>query len=360
MTYDFDTIIPREGTQAVKLEMLGTYFGDKDLLPLWVADMDFATPDFVLEAIRARAEHPILGYTLRSEGFHQAFLGWLEQRHQWRAEREWIRFSPGVVPGLALAVQAFTQPGDKVLVQPPVYPPFFGVVENQGRQLLENPLREEGGRYHMDFDDLERKAAQGAKMLLLCSPQNPGGNVWRPDELERLAQVCQRHGLLVVADEVHADLVFPGFRHTPYPSLGEAAAQHSITFMAPSKTFNCAGLGTSLAIIPNPEIRAAYDKHLHNAHLHFGNIFGSVGTQAAYEQGGPWLDQLMDYLLGNLDFAEAFEHHLIEPTIFQDAYNHQDPSQRKKWREAIKKEFRDMTRLGVWRKVKCSSIPQGR
>jgi bifunctional pyridoxal-dependent enzyme with beta-cystathionase and maltose regulon repressor activities len=208
MVYDFDEIIDRTGTDSVKYDLRKNYFGTDDLLPMWVADMDFRTPAFILRALRDRLDHEVLGYTYRGEGFSEAIRSWLKERHAWTVSREWITFSPGVVPGLSMAVQAFTAPGDKIIVQPPVYTPFFTVIKGNRRQVVYNQLILNDGRYYMDFDDLRMKAASGAKMILLSNPHNPGGMVWTRDELLQVGEICMQHGILIISDEIHNDLVY--------------------------------------------------------------------------------------------------------------------------------------------------------
>ncbi|MDX9881473.1 MAG: PatB family C-S lyase [Prolixibacteraceae bacterium] len=305
-TYDFDELINREGTNSVKYDGRPHFFGQKDVLPLWVADMDFKAPDFIVEAIRSRAQHEIYGYTFRPESYNEAIVHWLKTRHNWEIQKEWIHFSPGVVPSLAFSVMCFTEPGDSVIVQPPVYFPFFSAVKNNGRELIENPLRLENGRYFMDFEDLEKKIQADTKMLLLCNPHNPGGMAWTKKELQKLSRICTENNILVVSDEIHSDLIFRGFKHTPFALVSEESALNSITCMAPSKTFNIAGLSTSFLVIPNKKIFDKYDNLMKATQLYGGNIFGAVALEAAYTKGADWLDQMMAYIEGNYTFVEQF------------------------------------------------------
>lgn len=304
MRYNFDEIIDRSGTDAYKIELSPFYFGTKELLPLWVADMDFRTPDFVMEAIRKRSEHEIMGYTVRNKDFFSPIINWIKYKHDWKISRSWIGFVPGIVPAMAVSVLAFTQPDDKVIIQSPVYPPFFTLVENNNRQLIVNQLLLENGQYRMNFEELREQVSDSrVKMLLLCSPHNPGGRVWNKEELKELATICAENNVIVVADEIHADLVLPGYQHIPFATVSEFAMQNSITLMAPSKTFNIAGLCSSSYIIPNEQLRKTYFEQLEALEFVGGNIFAYVATKAAYEQGADWLQQLVEYIQGNIDFV---------------------------------------------------------
>jgi len=306
MKYDFDKRIDRTGTASYKWDQSEKLFGRPDILPLWVADMDFEAPKEVVEAIVQRAQQGIYGYTVRTQSFYDAIVGWMSKRHQWQIEQDWLSSSPGVVPALSLMVQTFTEPGDGIILQSPVYYPFYDVIQMNGRQVVNNPLILRDGRYEIDFELLEKQAAGGAKMLLLCSPHNPGGRVWKREELERIAEICTKHGLLVVADEIHHDLVLPGHKHVPYASLSEACAQGSVTCIAPSKTFNLAGLQAAAVVIPNAEIRRKYNAALKTLSIHMESYFGLTATEASYAHGEEWLEQLLVYLKGNLDELTDF------------------------------------------------------
>lgn len=306
MQYNFDEIVDRTGTDCIKHDALGMFFGADDILPVWVADMDFRTPDFIMEAIRKRLQHEVMGYSFRSDGFYRSIVNWLKEQHNWQVEKEWISFSPGVVSAITASVMALTEPGDKVIVQTPVYFPFFESVRGLKRRLVENPLKLIEGRYYFDLDDLESKIDNKTKMILLCSPHNPGGMVWKRPELEALADICNRHNLIVVSDEIHSDLLFEGHRHTPYSSLSGQCAQNSIICMAPSKTFNIAGLSTSFVVIPNPDLMKSYEKIVRTLHIHMGNIPGTVALEAAYTKGSEWLKQMMEYVSGNYVFLENY------------------------------------------------------
>ncbi|HRZ78252.1 MAG TPA: PatB family C-S lyase, partial [Bacteroidales bacterium] len=277
-----------------------------DVLPLWVADMDFRTPPFIMDALRRRAEHEVMGYTVRSEAYHLALMDWVGRRHGWAVEKDWILFSPGVVPALSMLVMAFTRPGEKVIVQPPVYSPFFSVVKENGREVVDNPLCWDGECYRMDLDQLRRVIDPQTRMIFICNPHNPVGRAWGAEELRALAEVCLERGVLMVSDEIHCDLVLPGHRHVPLASLSEEIAARTITCMAPSKTFNLAGLATSHVIISDKGLRETFHQTLERVHVWLGNIFGAVAAEAAYTGGEDWLREMLDYVQGNIDFLADF------------------------------------------------------
>lgn len=306
MVFDFDKRIDRENTNCVKYDLREAVFGNPNVLPMWVADMDFETPEFVRKAVIERAEHPVYGYHFKDDAYYQSIKAWLARRHHWNVEQEWMSFTPGVVCGFTMAVLAFTRPGDEIIIQTPVYPPFHQAVSSQGRKLVYNTLnyREEEG-YEFDFDLLVQQA-KTAKMLILCNPHNPVGRSWTRNELLLLGEICMKNNLIVISDEIHCDLVLPGFRHHPFASLEKEFAQRSITFHAASKTFNLAGLATSTAIIPNEGLRKTYTDFVNHLEAHLGNIFGKVATQAAMTYGDEWLDQLLDYVQGNVDYVSDF------------------------------------------------------
>ncbi len=305
-SYNFDEIIDRRSSDSIKWAT-GLVFGSDEATPMWVADMDFRVPEPVVEALVQRANHGIFGYVTRPASFYQAISGWWSRRHGWAIEKPWIVTTTRVVPGLGLAILAFTNPGDKVIVQPPVYPPFLEIVTNNGRQLAFNPLKTDGHRYRMDFDDLERLAGDSrARMLILCSPHNPVGRVWTREELLQLGEICLRHHVLIVSDEIHCDLVFPGHSHLPIASLSPELARSTITLTAPTKTFNIAGLDAAYAIIPDPTLRDRFCNQVNALHLSGSNTFGAIGLETAYNQGEEWLDQLLQYLECNLDTLEQF------------------------------------------------------
>ncbi|TYP71278.1 MalY/PatB family protein [Paenibacillus methanolicus] len=299
--YDFDRRINRTGKGTYKWDQSEKLFGRKDILPLWVADMDFEPPKEVVEAIVERAQEGIYGYTIRTEAYYEAIAGWMSRRHGWNVAHEWITSSPGVVPALSLIVMAFTEPGDGVILQSPVYYPFYDVIKMNGRNVLDNALILNEERFEIDFDLLEEQAKE-AKLMLLCSPHNPGGRVWTREELTRIGEICLKHGVLIVADEIHHDLVFSGHKHTAFASISEAFAQQSFTCVATSKTFNLAGLQAASVIIPNAELRRKYNYLLKTLSIHMESFFGQTAVVAAYNHGDEWLDQLLVYLEDNRDF----------------------------------------------------------
>lgn len=305
MKYSFDKIIDRESSGAIKYDARNQYFQKEDVIPMWIADMDFPCPPFVIEALQKRLEHPVLGYTLREDGFYHSIFFWLKNRHHWTVEKDWIVFSPGLVPAISMAVLAFTNPGDKIIIQPPVYPPFFWCITNHKRKIVENPLINDNGYYRMDFDDLEKKASNGAKMLILCSPHNPVGRVWTEEELRELIRICKKYNILIISDEIHADLVFSPAIHLPLPLVADGY-DRIITCMAPSKTFNLAGLSTSAVIITDEKIRKEFVHIMETIHVGMGNIFGFVALEAAYLNGNEWLNELILYLARNIDFVSEF------------------------------------------------------
>ena len=305
-TYNFDELIDRTNTHCIKYDGRLVFFGKDDILPLWVADMDFRTPDFIVESIKERAEQDIYGYTFRGETYNQSIVQWLKRRHNWDIKPEWITFSPGVVAGLTLAIEALSKPGEGVIIQPPVYFPFFDSVKGTGRELIENPLRLENGRYYFDLEDLQRKITPQTRLLLLSNPQNPGGMAWNEQELSELARICIENKVLIISDEIHSDLIFEGSRHTPLAGISDEIAQNCVVCMSPSKTFNTAGLTTSFLVIPNKRHFVAYERLMRVPHLHMGNIFGTVALEAAYTHGDEWLAQLLKYLQANYTFLEQF------------------------------------------------------
>ncbi|NLI25599.1 MAG: putative C-S lyase [Bacteroidales bacterium] len=321
--YNFDRIIPRTGTNSVKYDGVLHTFGSEDVIPLWVADMDFRCPEPVVEALRQRVEHGIYGYTFVPDGYYEALAGWMEKRHRWSVRREWVVFSPGVVAALHLAVNAFTRPGDGVIVQPPVYFPFFSAVKENGRRLVYNELKLENSRYTINWDDLREKASRGARMLLFCHPHNPAGRCWTAGELETLADICREYDLILLSDEIHADLTLPGYRHLPMAALNEEIAGRTITCVSASKTFNLAGLATSAVIISNSELREKFESFCRKVHTGSGNLFGYTAAEAAYRYGEEWLNEVLEYLSENIQFAQNFfRKHIpvIEPIPTEATY----------------------------------------
>jgi cystathionine beta-lyase len=318
VTFDFDQAIDRQGTASIKYDGASTQFGTDQLIPLWVADMDFAAPKAVTQALVERAGHPIYGYTLYPDSMTEALVSWLQKRHGWAINPEWVMFCPGVVTALHAGVLATTQSGDGVIVQGPVYPPFYSCITDTGRVLVENPLELNGGRYCMNFERLEQAAAAGARLLLLCSPHNPVGRVWKREELEQVLAIARRHQLTILADEIHGDLVYPGVKHRPLASLA-GPQDRIITAVAPSKTFNIPGLGLSALIVQNPAQRKALQQVFSQLHIQANNPFSIAAFDAAYRQGEPWLDGLLQYLQGTRDQVRHYlrqhlpEIKLIEP-----------------------------------------------
>jgi cystathionine beta-lyase len=274
---------------------------------MWIADMDFASPPEVTEALKKRVAHPLYGYTQRTEGYYNGLINWMKKRHGWSGiPRDWILFSPGVVAGFTYAIQAYSQPGDKIILQPPTYYPMKNSILNNGRQLVDNPLQLVKGRYVMDYEDLEKKIDGRTKMILLCSPQNPVGRVWTRAELEQLVEVCEKKDILIISDEIHNDLILGKIKHTPTSIISEDAMQRTVTLVATSKTFNLAGLTNASAIIPNKKLRDAYQNVITNNSTHNTNIFGIVAQEAAYTKGEAWLEELLVYLRGNFKYFEEF------------------------------------------------------
>lgn len=303
---DFNIVIDRKNNFAAKYDEMGKKFGREDLIPLWVADMDFKTAEPIIEAIQKRAEQGIFGYTSRPDSYFEAVSQWLEKRHGWTVDPNLMIHSPGVVPSLSFLIQHFTEPGDRIIIQPPVYYPFFDVVSSNGRQLVENPLKIVEGRYEMDYDQLEQVAKKGAKMLLLCSPHNPVGRVWTKEELVRLGEICIRYGICVIADEIHSDLIFSGHKHIPFAMISEEFRQNTITCIAPSKTFNLAGLQASIVIFPNEIDKARFDNVLGTLDIRRNNCFSVVASEAAYRYGEDWLAGVLEYIEANFAYIQEF------------------------------------------------------
>ena len=307
MPVDFDTVPNRRGTNCFKYDFAREMGMPEDVLPLWVADMDFPTAPAVLERLHALAEHGIFGYTGVKDAYFSAVHNWYAQRFGWETQRSWLVTTPGVVFAIAIAIRAFTQKGDAILIQQPVYYPFANKVTENDRQLVVNPLVLKNGRYEMDFADMERKIVDyHVKMLLLCSPHNPVGRVWTKEELLRVGEICQKHGVLVVSDEIHADFTYAGHTHRVFASVKSEFADFTITCTAPSKTFNLAGLQNSNIFIPNRQLRHAYKKELSACGCGGTNCMGMAACQAAYEAGADWLEQLKQYLAGNLAYVRQF------------------------------------------------------
>ena len=307
MKYDFDRIIERRRTGSLKWDYVEKLFGSSDLLPMWVADMDFQAPNPVREALLDTAEFGIFGYTVLKPSFYDAVTGWLERRHRWKVDPEWLVFSPGIVPAVSMLIRAFTAPGEKVVIQPPVYYPFSQAVRSNERSLVTNPLKLENGTYGMDFDDLEKKVKDpGTKLLILCSPHNPVGRVWKKEEIVKLGELCLKNDVLVISDEIHSDLVRKGYTHVPFASISTEFAERSVTCNAGSKTFNLAGLHTSYVIIPDRLLRKRFEAELKKNGILGPNAFGATALEAAYTKGGEWLDQVLEYIEANYQFLLDF------------------------------------------------------
>ncbi|OPZ32097.1 MAG: Cystathionine beta-lyase PatB [Bacteroidetes bacterium ADurb.BinA174] len=307
MKYNFDEIINRSTSHCVKIEKLKAVFGRDDLMPLWVADMDFLSPPPITEALLERTKHGIFGYTVPNDGYYESIINWLKNRHGYEIKQDEITFIPGVVKGFAFAIDVFTRENDKIIIQPPVYFPFRTVTQSLNRQVINNPLILENGRYRINFDGLRKIIAENdCKMLIFCSPHNPGGRVWDKDELKELAEICYDNNILVVSDEIHADLVLPDIKHHPFATVSEKARENSITLMAPSKTFNIAGIVSSFAVIHNKELQNRYLSFLTPRELDRGTIFAFTATEAAYRHGEEWLDEALAYIQKNIDFVDNF------------------------------------------------------
>jgi len=306
MQNDFDSLIDRHNTNSVKWDYAEKFFKYKDILPLWVADMDFRSPPAVIEALRKVAEFGFFGYSGTPPSFYDAVISWMKKRHSWEVDRRWIALSPGVVPALHVLVKAFSEPGDQVIVQTPVYYPFFDAIKAGGREILDNPLRLTGDQYAMDLDDLERKLTPHTKMIILCNPHNPISRVWRKEELKALGDLCIQHNITVVSDEIHSDIVYPGFTHVPFSTVADSFSGNAIICTAASKTFNLPGLQTSSIIIPNPELKKRFSDTMRMLGMPSPGNFGVTATEAAYRYGEEWLAQLLVYLEGNIAFVQKY------------------------------------------------------
>ncbi len=304
--YDFDKIINRHGTNAVKTALLKLFYGSEDLIPLWVADMDFETPDFIVDALKKRMEHPVFGYSIEPIDYKPSIIDWIESMHQWKIEQEWLCYIPGIVKGIGFAVNVFTEPADKVIIQPPIYHPFRLVPEGNGRKVIYNPLKWEDNQYKMDFEQLKGIIDEKCKLLILSNPHNPAGIVWDKETLRTLANICNENNILVISDEIHADMALYGNKHIPFATVSKEAEENSITFGAPSKTFNIAGIVSSYAIISNDQIREKFFGWLNANELTHPNLFATIATQAAYQNGKQWLKQMLNYLEQNINFVERF------------------------------------------------------
>lgn len=304
--YNFDTVIERRGSGAIKTDLLEERFGRADLMAAWVADMDFATPDFILDALKERLNHPILGYTAEPADYRPTIIDWEKKLHGWEIDPEWISYIPGIVKGIGMVINVFTEPGGRVVIMPPVYHPFRITAEENGREVVNVPLlKDEDGVLHINYDGLEELDDKGG-VLLLSNPHNPGGRMWSKEELQRLADICRRKNLLVVSDEIHADMGLWGKKHVPFATVSEDAANNSITFCAPTKTFNIPGVVSSFSVVPNKEIREKFYHWL--AANEFGDapIFSHIAAIAAYRNGEEWRKQMLDYVMDNIKYVEDY------------------------------------------------------
>lgn len=320
----FDEVINRKNTNSVKWDMNEEFFGREDVLAMWVADMDFKAPDEVLGAIKKRVEHGIFGYSYRSDSYLESIISWVKKRHGWNIKKEWITFSPGIVPALGVTVEAFSNIGDKILVQSPSYPPFKQTIKDNGRIVIDNKLIIKDNKYYMDLDKLHKQitikdvsftsnSGSGkllkdakVKMFMLCNPHNPVGRVWTKEELIKLGDVCLENNMIIVSDEIHSDIIYSDYKHIPIASLSKELEQNSITCIAPSKTFSLAGLSTSVIIIPNEKLRNEFNDILSKHRLDGGNVLGEVALEAAYTHGEKWLEDLLLYLEGNLNYLKDY------------------------------------------------------
>lgn len=304
--YNFDEIIDRRGTGALKTDVLKERYGRDDLIGLWVADMDFKTGDFITEALINRCKEGIFGYTVPPENYYNSIIQWLKDRHGWEIRKEWLSYIPGIVKGIAFCVMKFTTPKDKIIIQPPVYHPFRLVPYMHRRQVVNNPLLEENGNYRMDLNGLRKILDKDCKLLILSNPHNPIGIAWDKETLEELASICYENGILVISDEIHSDMGIFGHSHTPFATVSPEAARNSITFMAPSKTFNIAGIVSSYSIVPEPELRKNFYDYLHASELDEGTIFAYTAAQAAYEKGLDWMQQMLNYVEDNILYVDKY------------------------------------------------------
>ena len=302
--YNFDKVIDRRGTGAIKLEALETMFGDANLLPLWVADMDFETPEFITEALRRRLDHSLFGYTVEPADYHPTIVKWIADHHGWDIRSEWMAYIPGIVKGIGMAINVFVGEDEKVIIQPPVYHPFRLTPEGNKRKVVFNPLIENAdGTYSMDFDNLAEVADEKCRLLILSNPHNPGGIVWDRETLQRLAKFCHERGIIVISDEIHCDMALYGHKHIPFASVSDEAAACSITFGAPSKTFNIAGIVSSYAIVPDKKLRDRFFSWLTANEFDAPTMFATIATTAAFKEGEEWRREMLEYVQGNIDYV---------------------------------------------------------
>lgn len=301
--YNFDEIIERQGTNALKTDVLEERYGRADLTPLWVADMDFKTPDFILDALRERLNHPILGYTVEPKEYWESIINWVRDHHQWEVKREWLTYIPGVVKGIGAVINAVTKPDEKVIIQPPVYHPFRYTTLGNKRPIVYNPLKKVGDGYEMDFENLEKVVDEKCRLLVLSNPHNPAGIVWSKETLVKLADFCYDHNIIVISDEIHCDLALWENKHIPFATVSEKANKIAITFAAPTKTFNIAGVVSSYAIVPNDELRSRFFGWLTANELNEPHLFAPIATTAAFTKGEEWRKEMLRYIEGNIDYV---------------------------------------------------------
>lgn len=303
----FEDFPNRKNTRSAKWDMVEKLYGADDVHPMWVADMDLTIAEAMKQALKNRVDHGIFGYTVTDDEINKHVQQWILTQHQWEIEKDWIVYSPGVIPTLHMAILTETNPGDKIVIQTPVYPPFFELIKTHDRELVQNPLIYQDNYYTIDFDDLENSFKQGVSAFILCNPHNPVGRVWTKEELEQLAKLCLQYDVTILSDEIHADLIYPGHKHIPISSLSEEVNQQTITCLSPTKTFNIAGLQVSYAIIPNEKRRKAMNKAFRKYGMNHINTLGITAIEAAYTEGKEWLDQLMQLLERNRDLVvDAF------------------------------------------------------
>ena len=305
MKYNFDEIVPRKHTDCLKYDNVMEIFGTEEILPMWIADMDFKTPDFIVNAIRKRLDHELLGYSYCCRRWKPAIRSWVSRRYGWEINDEEIGFVGGIVPAISFALQCFTKVGDKVMIQPPVYHPYHHVTHDLERTLVMNPLKLVDGQFEIDFVEFEEKV-KDCKLFLLCNPHNPGGRVWKKEELARMCEICAKYNVLVISDEIHCDMALKGYKHVPFATCCDKAKDICITFMAASKTFNIAGLKSSYHIIQNPEIRQQYNEFLRKSELDTAHVFATGPVATAYEQGEDWVEQMLEYVEANIDYMELY------------------------------------------------------
>ncbi len=316
--YNFDEIVDRKNTNSIKWDYYKKFMNvEKDLLPMWVADMDFKAPPEVIKALKKRASHGIYGYSGKPESYYNAIINWVDKRYNWQIKKDWIVYTPGIVPAINIAIDKFTEPGDGIVVQKPVYFPFFQSVNNQNRKVVNNNLVIEDGKYIMNFDDLEQKIADDTKMILLCSPHNPVGRVWNRKELEKLGEIAEKNDLLVFSDEIHADLILNNNQHIPFASLSSELTSRTITGFSPSKTFNIAGLYASAIVIPEKNLREKFKEVINRYHLYHTNCFAIEGLETAYRYGENWLEELLTYLENNLKITNEVLGDIEKLNIFE-------------------------------------------